>query len=114
MANDDTKSPAVASLEQEQARQQTDAGKAELAKALEDTFPASDPVSMTVSSVPAGRASAEGAERVRLNLDPADAAAKAAGNASTFVDDLRKLVMENPLTSVGVVAAVAYIWGLTR
>ncbi len=48
------KSPAVASLNQEQAKDQ-DASEDELDEGLEDTFPASDPVSATNTAV-SGRA----------------------------------------------------------
>ncbi|MDQ2632911.1 MAG: hypothetical protein M3Y78_04150 [Pseudomonadota bacterium] len=54
---DDTKkSPAVKSLEREKRRQKhaADAGEEELEEGLEDTFPASDPVSVTSSSIPGG------------------------------------------------------------
>jgi hypothetical protein len=114
MADNDEKSQAVASFEQEQAQQRTKAGKAELDRALEDTFPASDPVSMTVSSVPTGHTSAGEAERVRVNPDPADLLSEISDDATTLVGGLRKLVRENPLASVGVVGAIAYLWGLTR
>lgn len=48
------KSPAVKSLEREKRRQKQDADlkEEELDEGLEDTFPASDPVSVTSSSVP--------------------------------------------------------------
>jgi hypothetical protein len=54
--NDAKKSPAVKSLEREQRRQNQDADKREeeLEEGLEDTFPASDPVSVTSSSIPGG------------------------------------------------------------
>jgi len=42
-----TESPAVKSLQQEQARQADAGSKGKLQKGLEDTFPASDPVSAT-------------------------------------------------------------------
>ena len=48
------KSAAVRSLEQEQA-EKADAEQ-ELEEGLEDTFPASDPVSVTSSSIPGGPA----------------------------------------------------------
>jgi hypothetical protein len=54
--NDAKKSPAVKSLEREQRKQSQDADKREeeLEEGLEDTFPASDPVSVTSSSIPGG------------------------------------------------------------
>lgn len=42
-----TESPAVKSLQEEQARQASAGAKGKLQKGLEDTFPASDPVSAT-------------------------------------------------------------------
>jgi hypothetical protein len=49
MPNEVKKSPAVESMEQEQARQRADDTKGDLEGTLEDTFPASDPVSMTIT-----------------------------------------------------------------
>lgn len=49
------KSPAVKSLEREQAEQaktQDDTLEEELEEGLEDTFPASDPVAVTTPSIP--------------------------------------------------------------
>ena len=54
---DDTKkSPAVKSLEREKRKQKQGADKREeeLEEGLEDSFPASDPVSVTSSSIPGG------------------------------------------------------------
>jgi|UPI0005622CEE hypothetical protein len=58
-------SPAVLSMKREQATQRKQGAKDELDEGLEDTFPASDPISITRSSVPAGRADIDEAERVR-------------------------------------------------
>ncbi|MBY4630460.1 hypothetical protein [Rhizobium croatiense] len=63
-------SPAVQSLRKEQAEQRSKARKGELDKAIEDTFPASDPVSITHTSIPAGRSDVEAAERVKREPDP--------------------------------------------
>ncbi|MDL2410766.1 hypothetical protein PY650_35520 [Rhizobium calliandrae] len=57
-------SPAVKSLEQAKASEATNAKDA-LDKGLEDTFPASDPVSSTTTSVPTGRADKEAADKNR-------------------------------------------------
>lgn len=52
------KSPAVKSLEREQSKQKRETKKqiveGELEEGLEDTFPASDPVSVTSSTRPGG------------------------------------------------------------
>jgi len=54
--NDAKKSPAVKSLERERREQdkQADTLEQELEEGLEDSFPASDPVSVTSSSIPGG------------------------------------------------------------
>ena len=53
---EEKKSPAVKSLEREKRRQKhgADVREEELEEGLEDTFPASDPVSVTSSSIPGG------------------------------------------------------------
>ncbi|PWJ81022.1 hypothetical protein C7441_111143 [Pseudaminobacter salicylatoxidans] len=48
------KSPAVRSLEREQRKQAKDEDEQKLEEGLEDTFPASDPVSVTSTSIPGG------------------------------------------------------------
>ena len=63
-------SPAVQSMRKEQAEQRNRAQKGELDKAIEDTFPASDPVSATHTSIPSGRSDVEAAERVKREPDP--------------------------------------------
>ncbi|NRP21842.1 hypothetical protein LPJGGPFB_05101 [Ensifer adhaerens] len=62
---DPKKSPAVQSLRKERAEQDSKKQKGKLEKGLEDTFPASDPVSVTISSVPSGRTDAAEAEKVK-------------------------------------------------
>ena len=61
---DPAQSPAVQSLMKERARQNLRSTPEDLDKALKDTFPASDPVSMAQTAVPAGRADADTAERI--------------------------------------------------
>ncbi|MDQ0456365.1 hypothetical protein [Rhizobium paknamense] len=58
----DETSPAVESLEHEKASQRLDKPGNDLQKGLEDTFPASDPVSITQTSQPAGRVDRDDAE----------------------------------------------------
>lgn len=58
-------SPAVLSMEIEQEAQRERAAKGDLDTGLEDTFPASDPVSATHTAVPSGRTDAKEADRVR-------------------------------------------------
>lgn len=62
-------SPAVKSLKREQAAERKRAHKGDLDKALEDTFPASDPVSVIHTAVPAGRTDTEEANRVRAQSE---------------------------------------------
>jgi hypothetical protein len=54
ISNDAKTTPAVKSLEREKRKQKqdTDLREDELEEGLEDTFPASDPVSVTSSSIP--------------------------------------------------------------
>ena len=56
MPNGAKKSPAVKSLEREKRKQKqdTDLSEEELEEGLEDSFPASDPVSVTSPSIPGG------------------------------------------------------------
>ncbi len=62
-------SPAAQSLKQEQADQRNTTEKGELDTGLEDSFPASDPVSMTSSSISAGRTDVEEAEKVKTQAE---------------------------------------------
>ncbi len=57
-------SPAVESMLKEQAKQRENARNGELDTGLEDTYPASDPVSATTTSIPAGRTDTDEAVRV--------------------------------------------------
>ncbi|MBB3458754.1 hypothetical protein FHT86_007080 [Rhizobium sp. BK313] len=70
MASPD-ESPAVQSMKNEQHSQRESARKGDLDKGLEDTFPASDPVSMTGTAIPAGRIDLEESERVKREPDVA-------------------------------------------
>ncbi|TCL65824.1 hypothetical protein [Rhizobium sp. BK251] len=65
-------SPAVQSIEIEQAEQREGPAKDDLDTGLEDSFPASDPVSSTHSTVPSGRADADEADRVRQQRSETD------------------------------------------
>lgn len=61
---DPDQSPAVESLRNERARQFKKLRRDDLDKALEQTFPASDPVSVAHTSVPSGRADTDAAELI--------------------------------------------------
>ena len=67
MAQDD-ESPAVRSIKKERARQRTGVGKSQLDEGLEDTFPASDPVAATDTTV-AGRAGIASGNRQSARSD---------------------------------------------
>ncbi|SCW81438.1 Membrane-anchored ribosome-binding protein, inhibits growth in stationary phase, ElaB/YqjD/DUF883 family [Rhizobium mongolense subsp. loessense] len=159
MPNPD-ESPAVQSMKREQAQQRKRSRKGELEKGLEDTFPASDPVSITHTTAPSGRVDAEAAERVQRERQPEtpdeksplvdealSASRKRSGvsrgeimalrsevshlsesatelasgtvriakvQARSLVYEIEAHVRARPLTAVGIVAAVAYLWGATR
>jgi|APAra7269096613_1048513.scaffolds.fasta_scaffold04844_6 ElaB/YqjD/DUF883 family membrane-anchored ribosome-binding protein len=66
---DPQESPAVKSLQKEQAEQRRRARRGELDQGLENTFPASDPVSATHTSVSSGRTDAQTAEQVKSEAD---------------------------------------------
>ncbi|NTF46567.1 hypothetical protein A6U86_32955 [Rhizobium sp. AC27/96] len=70
MPNHSPKSPAAESMKQEKAEQRKKAAKGHLDKGLEDTFPASDPVSATSPGIPSGRTDTDEADRVKNTPDP--------------------------------------------
>ncbi|MBO9126589.1 MULTISPECIES: hypothetical protein [unclassified Rhizobium] len=140
---DPTKSPAVQSFNAEKARQRS-AGSDALEHGLEDTFPASDPVSATQSSVAStidGKAANDrddaplvdealrstgelgGIEHrrgvrslrrdaVRLSDQASEVASGAVAvgkaEARSILQGVEDIVKERPLTSVAIVAAVAW------
>ncbi len=57
------KSPAVESMRREQAQQRSKSAKGQLDKGLEDSFPASHPVSTTSTAIPSGRTDADAARQ---------------------------------------------------
>lgn len=69
MTKDTKITPAAVSLKQEQADQRKRAEKGELDTGLEDSFPASDPVAMTSSSISTGRTDVDEAEKVKKQTD---------------------------------------------
>jgi hypothetical protein len=107
MSADPKSSPAVQAYELEKARQRDEEAKGDLDQALEDTFPASDPVSHTITSVPAGRTAVEEAERVK-------ASSRESHSDASVPNGVRAWIRENPLTAVAVTAAVAWVLGATR
>lgn len=110
--SEEKKSPAVLSLELEQSRRSEVGTDDQLDRALEDTFPASDPVSHTSSSIPTGRADTNEAERVRQEVtDNADAAVL---QTKSLIGEVRQTIRAHPVTSMAIVAALSYIWGRMR
>ena len=138
-------SPAVQSMKREQAARSKRPLEDELDKGLEATFPASDPVSMTHTAIPSGRADAQAAEHMkvqpdlqtldeeyplvddalrsrrkrehvaRYDLGPGEIKDQVAGtDTSEYVRNIEDWVRQRPLTALGLVAALAYVWGATR
>ncbi|MBB3313380.1 ElaB/YqjD/DUF883 family membrane-anchored ribosome-binding protein [Rhizobium sp. BK196] len=91
-----SKSPAVEAYELDKARKQQQEKDGDLDKALEDTFPASDPVSHSVTSVAGAPAASEKADSENL------------------LDAIRAWVKDNPIAAVAVTAAVAWVIGSRR
>jgi ElaB/YqjD/DUF883 family membrane-anchored ribosome-binding protein len=153
---DPKNSPAVQSMLDEQSAQREAAKKGNLETGLEDSFPASDPVSATHTSVSSGRTDVGEADRIRDKreddsyplVDEAlrsvgDAGRSAGGNvralrrdaerisesageiasgaagltkakARAFWSDIEDRVRARPLSAVGIVAALAFVWGASR
>lgn len=110
------KSPAVVSIEREQAQQRASQAKGNLDTGLEDSFPASDPVSMISTGIPAGRTDTHEATRVHAGADAynTDVSTDRPAPGGALFADIGKVVRENPLTAAGVVAAIAFLLGATR
>jgi ElaB/YqjD/DUF883 family membrane-anchored ribosome-binding protein len=141
-------SPAVQSLRSERAQSHVDCDD-DITGGLEDTFPASDPVSAThtaaanVISDQTTRSEsfplveealdATGADASELDqskvhslrrdavriADQASevasgAASLAKSEASSILHDFKEKIRQRPLTAVGIVAAIAWVWGATR
>jgi ElaB/YqjD/DUF883 family membrane-anchored ribosome-binding protein len=91
-----SKSPAVQAYELDKANRQEREAKGDLDQALEDTFPASDPVSHSITSVAGAPQKSDRAER------------------QTTVESARGWIKKNPIAAVAMTAAVAWILGATR
>jgi ElaB/YqjD/DUF883 family membrane-anchored ribosome-binding protein len=93
------KSPAVIALEQEQASQSRRSDETELDKGLKDTFPASDPVSTTHTSIPTNVAGAptigDGeSPRVAEALAATTSADEGAGSSGEASEEVRAMRRE--------------------
>ncbi|MBB3594807.1 hypothetical protein FHX08_005217 [Rhizobium sp. BK529] len=91
-----SKSPAVEAYELDKARKQEQDRGGELDQALEDTFPASDPVSHSITSV-------AGAPAATTPTDP-----------QGLLGGVRVWVKDNPIAAVAITAAVAWMIGSSR
>jgi hypothetical protein len=107
-------SPAVASLRKERSAQLGRDARTDLDRALEDSFPASDPISMGSTSIPSGRTDADRAERVRAEPDPTAPASEMAQANRSLYGDVGNWIAEKPIAAAAVVAAFSYLFGSTR
>lgn len=126
MSKNPKKSSAVQSMEDEQARQREMQEKGELDEGLEESFPASDPVSATRTSIPSGRTNGADTDdidyeddlaentRRRLHRSRQVVARDVEDTAQDTLSALRQQIRDRPLAAVGIAAALAYLWGLTR
>lgn len=124
------KTPAVEALEAEQARQRS---VNPLEEGLEDTFPASDPVSATTTAMPFdGHREAERSDAPRVDealesilehrndpyVEPREQLAALRDEAESLryraAEDLRSRIRGNPWQAVGLAAVVGFIVGMTR
>ena len=109
MSDKHKQSPAVASLQKERAEQAGRDAKTDLDSALDDSFPASDPVSMTATSISSGRTDSDSAERIRAEPDPT--AIETVADPKSMFGDIGKLIAEKPIAAAVAVAAFSYLFG---
>ena len=114
MSNNHKKSPAVASIQKERAAKLGRDVKTDLDSALEDSFPASDPISMSATSIPSGRTDADNAERVRAEPDPTAPASEMVHEDRSLFGNVGNWIAEKPIAAAAVVAAFSYLFGSTR
>lgn len=127
MANE--KSPEVNGLEREQALQRSASA---LDEGLEETFPASDPVSATTTAIPSGTGLEAKSDAPRVDqalesilkhrddpyVEPREHLAALRDEAESLqyraADNIRDSIRRNPWEAVGLAAAVGFIIGITR
>jgi ElaB/YqjD/DUF883 family membrane-anchored ribosome-binding protein len=128
----EAKSPAAQSLDRQRAEQQANDGNDQLDRGLKDTFPASDPVSATATSIPTGGAPPNPSTASGIDAPSAEIAAMRgevarmmravgmAGSASLevgraegarLVDRFENDVRARPLASIALAAVIGFIWG---
>ncbi|WP_244475238.1 hypothetical protein [Rhizobium sp. Leaf341] len=77
-------------------------------KALEDTFPASDPVAVTSTTGPESfTGNARSHRRASTSSD-------IKGSIDGYMADIEGRIREKPLAAAAIVAAVAWLYGRTR
>ena len=106
MADKDV-SPAVQSMKKEQTEQKKKEG-GDLNQSLKQTFPASDPMSVTHSSIPSGRIDQDEAEKVARVNDDSEYRGKP---LRVRIEDH---IRQRPLMALGIAVAVGYLCGVTR
>ncbi|MFP5075673.1 hypothetical protein ACLE20_00025 [Rhizobium sp. YIM 134829] len=117
MSNPGNISPAVQSIRREKERQAVNGAAGDLDDALKDTFPASDPISASGTTMPsrhtADRSGSRWSGEMRGHTRPRSAA-DAGATLDAYVTDLARSVRERPLAAAAIVAAAAWLFGRTR
>ncbi len=105
MANENTISPAVRSLQNEQGDRERRGTESDLDKALEDTFPASDPVAVSSTTGDTGKS--------RFRSRPS-ASSDVKGSLDGYLADIEGRIREKPIAAAAIVAGLAWLYGRTR
>ncbi|TCQ05968.1 hypothetical protein C8J34_10651 [Rhizobium sp. PP-F2F-G36] len=105
MANQNDISPAVRSLQNEQGDRERRGTDSDLDKALEDTFPASDPVAVS---------STTGDNRSSRSYRRPSASSDVKGSLDGYLADIEGRIREKPLAAAAIVAGLAWLYGRTR
>lgn len=106
MANQNNISPAVRSLQNEQGDRERRGTEGDLDKALEDTFPASDPVAVSSTTGPE-----DGYGRSRRR---SAASSDVKRSVDGYMADIESRIREKPLAAAAIVAGIAWLYGRTR
>lgn len=114
MANQNTISPAVRSLQNEQSDQERRGTEGDLDKALKDTFPASDPVAMSSTTGPSDHVGGSGSSRSARAPRTERVTSEVKGSIDGYVADLEARIREKPLAAAAIVAGLAWLYGRTR
>lgn len=110
-------SPAVQSLRKEQKRQQRNGPASELDKALENTFPASDPASVTHTSAMGAIALEDKAGDTPgsvLARRKDQSGSSMGSNTDLSTLGIGRRIREKPIASVLAAMAIGFAFGLTR